>query len=131
MKDEMASVQNNFAKVRELSSEKELAMTQENAKLRKQVKELTTKNEELLQERLELEQLYHLEVGSSGVTPSDPFRYFLEERNDLIRVTNKSNENLKSMTEDLSRVKSEFDESEATVQSLQKQVKLNIEEIVL
>ena len=127
MKDEIASVQNNFAKVRELSSEKEHAMTGENIKLRKQVKDLTSRNDMLLQERVELEQLYSLQVGSSCVLPSNPFRYFLEERTDLVKKANMSNEDLKKVNEELSRMKSEFDESETTVQSLEKEVQSSIE----
>ncbi len=122
MKDEMASVQNNFAKVRELSSEKEHVIEEENAKLHGELHDLTIRYEALLEERTELEQLYTRESGQLGICESNPFRYFLEERADLVMEASKSKEDLKQVSTELTQMKLQYDESESMVCSLQEQV---------
>jgi len=121
MKNEMASVQTQLEKVRQLSLEKEIVLKEDNTKLGQKFDDLTIRYEVLLEERTGLEKLYNSEEYYA-MQRKNPFQYFLDERTELVREAKESRENLRQQSEELSRLRLQFDESESIIHSLQEQV---------
>ena len=122
MKNDMGSVQDQLEKVRQLSSEKEHVLKEENAKLRQKMDDLTLRYEVLLEERIVLEKLYSSGEDCAATQRNSPFQYFLEERTELVREANEGRDKMRKQSVELSELRLQFDESESTIHSLQEQV---------